>query len=153
MTTLPQGPVSNDGKPSPTSRFSRRGPLTRARIREIGAALLAAAALGVLFGLAPKDAVSATDISFVMAGDKVNQDSADSAPKQTVVNGWTTRDLLELVAKQEVANHDPRPAALLTLGVLALCLNLATSEGAAGARGRETTTATAVSAPEPADLP
>ncbi len=89
--------------------------------------LLAAAALGVLFGLAPRDAVTSGDISFVMVGDELNQKSADSSPKQTVVNGWTARDLLELIAKQEVASNDQRPAALLTIAVLALCLGIATS--------------------------
>ena len=116
---------------------------TLARVRRIGAAVLAAAALGVLFGLAPKDAVTSGDIAVVMAGDRINQDSADSAPKQTVVNGWTARDLLELVARQEVAASDPRPTALLTIGILALCLAIATSD-ASTARGRSS-----VTTPEP----
>jgi hypothetical protein len=32
--------------------------------------------------------------------DSLNQLSADSAPQQAVVNGWTTRDYLKLIAEQ-----------------------------------------------------
>jgi hypothetical protein len=32
--------------------------------------------------------------------DSLNQISADSAPQQAVVNGWTTRDYLKLIAEQ-----------------------------------------------------
>lgn len=42
--------------------------------------------------------------------------SADSASKQTVVNGCTSCDVLEVVAKAQIGNNDPRPAALLTIG-------------------------------------
>lgn len=104
------------------------------RIRRIGAVILAVAAIIVFFALAPKGGVSTGDIAGVMAGDAIDQATADSAPKQTVVNGWTARDLLELIAKQGVAAHDPRPAALLLIGVLALCLFLATSVAARTSR-------------------
>jgi hypothetical protein len=123
---------------------------TLLRIRRIGAVVLAAAALGVLFGLAPKDAVTSGDISFVMVGDELNQKSADSSPKQTVVNGWTARDLLELIAKQEVASNDQRPAALLTIAVLALCLGIATS--AVPTRPDGTRATPLPTAAEPAEL-
>jgi hypothetical protein len=95
-------------------------------VRRFGAFILAFAALVVVFGMAPRDTVSTGDVAGVMAMDTVNQASADSAPKQTVVNGWTARNLLELIAKQGQA-RDPRPAALLTIGVLGLCLGLGTS--------------------------
>ena len=121
------------------------------RVRRIGAVVLAAAALGVLFGLAPKTAVTASDISIVMLGDEVNQESADPAPKQTVVNGWTARDLLELIAKQGVASNDPRSAALLTLAVLALCLGIATS--AVPTRPDGTSATPLPTAAEQAELP
>lgn len=127
MTTTSPSTPSPEAPASPARTTTDRGPVVLTRIRRIGAALLAVAAIGILFGLAPKDSVSASDVDYVMASDKINQASADSAPKQTVVNGWASRDLLELVAKQQVANQDPRPAALLTIGVLALCLGLGTS--------------------------
>lgn len=41
-----------------------------------------------------------SDIDAIAAGDAINQLSADSAPQQTVVNGWTARDYLELAARQ-----------------------------------------------------
>lgn len=121
------------------------------RIRRIGAALLAAAAIGIFFGLAPKGAVTAGDVAYVMAGDSINQKSADSAPQQTVVNGWTARDLLELVARQHVADSDARPAGLLVIGVLALCLGLATSQ--TDRPSADTSTADSDPLPAPYDLP
>lgn len=87
-----------------------------ARLRRVGAALLAVAAIGILFGMAPRDTVSANCVGYVMASTKINQASADSASKQTVVNGCTSRDVLEVVAKAQIGNNDPRPAALLTIG-------------------------------------
>lgn len=112
-------------KPAPTA------------VRRFGAFILAFAALVVVFGMAPRDTVSTGDVAGVMAMDTVNQASADSAPKQTVVNGWTARDLLELIAKQGQA-RDHRPAALLTIGVLGLCLGLGTSSSKDGP-ARQTT--------------
>ncbi len=127
--------------------------ITLDRIRRIGAAILAVAAIIVFFALAPKGGVSAGDIAGVMAGDAINQATADSAPKQTVVNGWTARDLLELIAKQGVAAHDPRPAALLLIGVLALCLFLATTAVACPARAPAEETTQGPVAAGPTDLP
>ena len=62
-----------------------------------------------------------------MVSDTLNQGRTEGAPQQSVVNGWTARDLLELTAKQGVEARDHRPAALLTLLVLGMCLALATS--------------------------
>jgi hypothetical protein len=39
-------------------------------------------------------------ISEISGNDALNQLTADSAPQQSVVNGWTTRDYLELAAWQ-----------------------------------------------------
>lgn len=39
-------------------------------------------------------------ISEIEGTDALNQLSADSAPQQSVVNGWTARDYLKLVAEQ-----------------------------------------------------
>ncbi len=101
-------------------------------VRQVGAIVLAIAAVVVMVAMAPRDSVTIGDIAYVMAGDSLNQKSAAGAPQQAVVNAWTARDLLELAAKQGVEARDYRPAALLTLLVLGMCLTLATS--APGAR-------------------
>lgn len=139
-------------------------------VRKIGALLLAAGAVTIWFALAPEpaavasapttaaaeklpsDTVTRADIAQIMVGDSLNQTSADSAPKQTVVNGWTARDLLEAIAQQGADTYqairaaaepivfppepepDERPAALLTLGVAGVALLLFTSEGRGGRR-------------------
>lgn len=96
-------------------------------IRRIGATLLAAAAVWIMVALAPQDTVTATDITKVMLDDTLNQARTEGAPQQAVVNGWTARDLLELTAKQGVEGRDHRPAALLMLLVLGMCLALTTT--------------------------
>lgn len=108
---------------SPTVRRRERA-LT---IRRIGATLLAAAAVWIMVALAPQNTVTADDITKVMLGDTLNQARTEGAPQQAVVNGWTARDLLELTAKQGVESRDHRPAALLTLLVLGMCLALTTT--------------------------
>jgi hypothetical protein len=45
-------------------------------------------------------ATYSSQIDSIMSIDTLNQASAGSAPQQTVVNGWTARDLLELSARQ-----------------------------------------------------
>lgn len=148
-------PVDPAAPAAPVAPVTPVGGMMLDRIRRVGAVILAVAAIVVFFALAPSGGVSAGDVAGVMAVDAVNQTSADSAPKQTVVNGWTARDLLELIAKQGVAAHDPRPAALLLIGVLALCLFLATTS-AATRRPRAQVVDTARSAGaggDPSDLP
>jgi hypothetical protein len=95
-------------------------------VRRIGALILAVAAIGIFFGMAPES--HASDVSAIMMADSADQARAQGAPQQTVVNGWTTRNLLELISQQLDANQDPRPAALLTLAVLGLALYIFTSE-------------------------
>lgn len=112
----------------------RQAPVTPRRrrdrallIRRLGALVLAIAAAVVMVALAPHDSVTTADISNVMFEDTLNQGRTEGAPQQSVVNGWTARDLLELTATQGVEARDHRPAALLTLLVLGLSLGLATA--------------------------
>lgn len=114
-------PTNPSAKASPRPREART-------LRRLGALVLAIAALIVIVALAPNDTVTSGDISKVMVDDTLNQARTEGAPQQAVVNGWTARDLLELTAKQGVEARDHRPAALLTLLVLGMCLALATSE-------------------------
>ncbi|WP_068399586.1 hypothetical protein [Kribbia dieselivorans] len=93
----------------------------------IGSIALAIGAVAVMFGMTPVSTVSGQTVTSVMADDLMNQSSADSALKQTVVNGWVARDLLEILATDAVEGRDERPALLLMLGVLGLCLHISTS--------------------------
>jgi hypothetical protein len=86
-----------------------------------------------------------------MFEDTLNQGRTEGAPQQTVVNGWTARDLLELTAKQGAEARDHRPAALLSLLVLGLCLALATSGPAA--RGQSLAMPALKSQPVPGSAP
>ena len=117
-----------DTQSIPAAKAPARPRRDRAQlIRRLGALVLAAAAFIVMVELAPQDTVTADDVSKVMLGDTLNQARTEGAPQQSVVNGWTARDLLELTAKQGVEARGHRPAALLMLLVLGMCLALATA--------------------------
>lgn len=63
-----------------------------------------------------------SEIDSISAGDALNQLSADSAPQQSVVNGWTARDYLELVARQNTEANVLMYVAVAALVVIALML-------------------------------
>lgn len=118
-------------------------------LRNLGLVILAAGAALSFVYLAPKAVVSdytvpsATTyeslISSVLADDVLNNTRTEGAPQQTVVNGWTARDLLTIIAKEnadilraqgavvdatgnlQTQPFDQRVPALLLLGVLTLC--------------------------------
>ena len=95
-------------------------------LRRVGALLLVLAAVVVMVGMAPKSTTAPADITSAMITDSLNQGSAQGAPQQSVVNGWTARDLLEIIAKQG-EQQDHRPVALLLIAVLMLGLAVGTS--------------------------
>lgn len=113
-------------------------------IRLVGFAVLALAALLVFFVGAPSgveiDAPQAsTGARLAIDGNHtLNNRSAQGAPQQSVVNGWTSNAYLELISEQldEVTAHahaaglrsetDRRPAGLLLIGVLGMFFHLAT---------------------------
>lgn len=66
-------------------------------------------------------------ITEARAMQTINESTADSAPQQQVVNGWSTVDFLEVLAKQDNAPRDDRPAALLMIGLLLGATFVATS--------------------------
>jgi len=130
----------------------------RTLIRYAGFVVLIAAAAGVWYGLAPKVSTSTPTlpsgtqyeslISQVLADDVTNNAGAQGAPQQAVVNGWTERDLLTIIAKENVdilqaqgavvdatgnlstTPFDNRIPALLLVGVLAICwLGLTAGDG------------------------
>lgn len=123
-------------------------------IRRWGLVALSVAALSVFFLMQPDPPeegslnLSATNyqtlIDTAMSDNEANDARAESAPQQQVVNGWVTRDLLQIQARQladvldaltvedasgqVVASTDPRVPALLVIAVLAISLVGITSE-------------------------
>lgn len=123
-------------------------------IRRWGLVALSVAALLVFFLMQPDPPeegslnLSATNyqtlIDTAMSDYEANDALAESAPQQQVVNGWVTRDLLQIQARQladvldaltvedasgqVVASTDPRVPALLVIAVLAISLVGITSE-------------------------
>jgi hypothetical protein len=101
-------------------------------VRRIGAVVLTIAAIAVWLGMAPTpddDAdVYPTRITAALAADTENNKSTQGAPQQAVVNGWTARDLLTVIAQEGAAKEprDQRPGALLVLVIMGLGLGLAT---------------------------
>lgn len=129
------------------------------RVRQIGLVVLAVAAILVFFAMKPEEAfqpgvlpstgAEASDytdaIDEALATYELNDANADTAPKQQVVNGWVARDLLTVMAfenvqalnglellslQNEIAyeaatapeQHDERPALLLVIVVFAIAL-------------------------------
>ena len=121
----------------------------RTPIRYAGYLVLAIAAVAVFVVLRPKiDTVtptlpSATSyeslITSALDADTANNLRTEGAPQQQVVNGWTAKDLLTIIAKENIdilkaqgavvdatgalntTPFDERIPALLLFGVLALC--------------------------------
>src|SRR5689334_808351 len=79
-------------------------------VRGIGLVVCAAVAVAIFVVLAPKvpkstpTLPSATQyqslIQQALAADVLNNTRTQGAPQQTVVNGWTARDLLTIIAKE-----------------------------------------------------
>lgn len=61
-------------------------------------------------------------IDTISGNDALNQLSADSAPQQSVVNGWTARDYLELAARQNTEVSVLLYLAVAVLVIIALTL-------------------------------
>jgi hypothetical protein len=120
-----------------------------AGIRFLGFAVLAIAAAAAFVYFTPKDVTSSyalpsasqyeSLITQVLADDVANNLRTEGAPQQQVVNGWTARDLLTIIAKEQAdilraqgavvdatgnlqtQPFDQRIPALLLIGVLAVC--------------------------------
>ncbi len=122
--------------------------------RRIGAVLLIAAAVAIWFLMEPAipDTPRASaqervgdresEIERALSDAELNENIADSAPQQQVVNGWVARDLLEIIAMQQnddvtrtevappvtpVVPPDERVPALIGLLVFGVALALATA--------------------------
>lgn len=118
-------------------------------VRLIGFGLLAIVAVAAFVVLTPQvlhetpTLPNTTDylslIQQTLSNDTANNARAQGAPQQAVVNGWTARDLLTIIAKQNIdilasqgavvdatgtlqtTPFDERVPALLLIGVLAIC--------------------------------
>jgi len=89
-------------------------------LRRLGAFALLVAAIAIWFGMAPDVPNQASKIASIEATDDANNARAEGAPQQTVVNGWTTIEYLQLLAQQsdELASasvRDDRPGAMLAI--------------------------------------
>ena len=95
-------------------------------IRRVFAAILIVGTAAIWFGMAPEssNAEYRSAIASALADDKINNTSTQGAPQQTVVNGWTAKDLLTVIAS-EGAEQDQRPAALLALAVIGIAGSVA----------------------------
>ena len=142
----------------------------RSSVRLAGYLVLAMAAVAVFIVLRPKiDTVTPTLpsstsyeslISDALAADTANNLRTTGAPQQQVVNGWTAKDLLTIIAKEDsdilkaqgavvdatgalnTTPFDERIPALLLLGVLAVCwtgMSMSSSASAAVAATPTTT--------------
>lgn len=122
-------------------------------IRNIGFATIALASVAVWVTMAPPEVdPSASTIGLstanyarlveqALSDSEVNEELAESAPQQQVVNGWVARDLMSIIALAQadtletlggltnqnetvvsaIATRDDRIPALLGLAVLAIC--------------------------------
>lgn len=99
------------------------------RVRRVGAIVLLVAAVVVTVSLGPdqSNADYGADVSETLLKYEMNSSDADSAPKQTVVNGWVAKDLLEVIAR-EGSDRDRRPVWLMFLGVTGIVLYVGTSD-------------------------
>lgn len=107
--------------------------------RRLGPALLSIAAVAIWFLLAPSENSSnnadfSSDIALALANYETNNSNTQGAPQQQVVNGWVTKDLLAVLARQQNvalspkgAPRDNRIPAELLLVVLALALIIRTT--------------------------
>ncbi|WP_344249157.1 hypothetical protein [Isoptericola hypogeus] len=105
-------------------------------VRRIGFGMLAIAAATVFFVAAPESVDTgghAGEVASIEAEDDLNNASAEGAPQQAVVNGWTTNRYLGLLTDQmddqlQRPVGDPRLPALLLVLVLGACLHWGTSD-------------------------
>lgn len=102
------------------------GVMVLLQLRRIGLVVLAAIAVAVFFGMAPEDVAGVYErqIDSALSIAELNEAAAESAVQQQVVNGWVTRDLLEIIARQgaDEVILDQRPVALLVIAVLAIAV-------------------------------
>jgi hypothetical protein len=134
----PRAQESRDVLPEVTHRGSAghrteaNRPRTRA-LRRICAVALITGAIGVWLGMSPAGPETSSAyhqmITAALATDAKNNKTAHGAAQQAVVNEWTARDLLAIIAQQgaDPRSVDERPSALLALLVVGLGIGMATT--------------------------
>jgi hypothetical protein len=92
--------------------LARKGLLAR----RVVAAVLILAATAVWFLMAPSNRSRESEVDVAVASalttDATNQRTATTAPQRQVVNGWTARDLLALLAREQANASTPSRAPL-----------------------------------------
>ena len=86
--------------------------------RTITLILITVAAVYVAFFMKPK---LTEGRPAAIAAYTINAATSDNVYQQQVVNGWATKDLLEVISSQ-LDNEDPRNRILLFLAVCAVCV-------------------------------
>jgi hypothetical protein len=134
----PRPQATPDVLPEVTHRGTagHRTEANRARtpiLRRISAVALIAGAIGVWFGMSPASSETGPGyhptITAALAADAKNNKTAHGTAQQALVNGWTARDLLAIIAQEgaDPRSGDERPAALLALLVIGLGVGMATT--------------------------
>lgn len=138
----PRAQVTRDVLPEVLPEVTQRGgaghrteanrPRTHA-FRLICAVVLIAGAIGVWFGMTPASSETSSGyhqaITAALAADAKNNKTVRGTAAQAVVNGWTARDLLAVIAQEGTAPRsvDERPSALLALLVIGVGVGMATT--------------------------
>ena len=71
----------------------------------------------------------------IIMADTANNARTEGAPQQTVVNGWTAKDLLTVIAREGARPSDERPAALLVLVVIGIAGMMVSIAACGGDKG------------------
>lgn len=105
------------------------------KIRLIGFGVLATLSILIFLVGGPRDSFGSTEqgnweavAESINSRNRINNSNTSGAPQQTVVNGWTTVDWLELISEQVQTNVDRRVPALLLLLVVGACFEWATKD-------------------------
>lgn len=113
-------------------RTQAHRPRTQA-FRRICAVVLIAGAIGVWFGMSPASSETSSGyhqtITAALAADATHNKTARGTAQQAVVNGWTARDLLAIIAQEgaDPRSVDERPSALLALLAIGLGFGIGTT--------------------------
>jgi hypothetical protein len=111
-------PVAARSEPSLTGKGASTAKRTRWISAVVGAVVIIIGAISFLVAAAPDTSGFSGKLDAAMTESQLNENSADSAPKQQVVNGWVARDLAHIQVEQN--NAELRLMYELGIAVVAL---------------------------------